>query len=211
MAANCVTLQALVVIVSGAVNVGGAPGMMEIDAWAVAPPVLVITFTVCCDAGTPATTWKLMVDWPEVAMTDAGTVSKELLVLRLMLNELDGARLRLMTQLALELGVSCDGEQIKELTSTFALNERDPVICIPFAEAVIVATPSKLEAATVAVKLALVDPDATFTPAGTATFVLLLERVTANPVPWAAPVNETVQVADPGLFTPVGEQERVLS
>jgi len=182
-----------------------------IDAWAVAPPVLVMTFTVCWDAGTPAITWKLMVDWPVVAMTEEGTVNKELLALRLMLNELDGAWLRLITQLALASGDSCEGEQVKEFTSTFALKERDALIVIPLAKAVMEAAPSRLEEATVAVKLALLDPDGTFTLAGTATFVLLLESVTANPVPCAGPVKETVQVADPGLFTADGEQTSVLS
>ena len=144
-------------------------------------------------------------------MTVEGTFNKELLALRLMLNGLDGAWLRLITQLAVELGCSCKGEQVNALTWTFALKDRDALNGTPLASAVIDATPSKLDAATVTVKLALVDPAATLTPAGTEAFALLLERATPNPVPGAGPVKETVQVADPGELTPDGAQVIELS
>jgi len=144
-------------------------------------------------------------------MTEEGTVNKGLLALRLMLNGLDGAWLRLMMQLAVELGNSCAGEQLNAFSPTLALNERDAFICIPLASAVIDAMPSKLDAATVTVKLALVDPADTLTLAGTEAFALLLEMATPNPVPGAGPVKETVQVADPGELTPDGAQAIELS
>ena len=156
--------------------------------------------------GTPASAWKLTVDCPEVAVTVAGTVNKELLALTLMLKALEGARLRLITQLALELGDSTVGLQDNELTSMFALKDSEALTSMPLASAVIDAMPSKVEAATVAAKPALVDPDATFTLAGTDTFELLLARVTVKPVPGAGPVSDTVQVADPGELTADGEQ-----
>jgi hypothetical protein len=144
-------------------------------------------------------------------MTEEGTVTRELLALTFMLNGLEGAWLRVMTQLAVEFGDSLTGVQVTEFTSMLALNVSGAVTCIPPAAAVMVATPSKLDAATVASKPALVDPDATFTLAGTETFALLLESVTANPAPCAGPVKETVHVVDPGELTPDGEQVIELS
>ena len=63
-------------------------------------------------------------------------------------------------------------------------------------------------AATVAVKVPVVDPDATVTLAGTVVFALLLESATASPPPGAAPLNVTVQLEVPGAFTLDGEQDR---
>ncbi len=128
-----------------------------------------------------------------------------------MVNALVGARLSVMTQLAGELGDSSAGVQDNEFTSTLALKDREAVTCVPLAAAVIEATPSCVAAATVAAKSTLVEPDATVTLAGTETFELLLETVTANPVPGAGPVNDTVQVEDPGELTLDGEQVIELS
>jgi hypothetical protein len=128
-----------------------------------------------------------------------------------MLNELEGAWLRVTTQLAVVLGDIRLGVQVSEFTSMLALNVSGAVTCIPPADAVMVATPSKLEAATVASKPALVDPDGTFTLAGTDTFALLLESVTPKPAPCAGPVKETVHVVDPGELIPEGEQVIELS
>jgi hypothetical protein len=50
---------------------------------------------------------------------------------------------------------------------------------------------------TVAVKLAVVAPDATVTEAGSVTAELLLARLTANPPPAAAAFSVTVQVSVP--------------
>ena len=138
-------------------------------------------------------------------------VKKELLALMLIANALDGAWLRLMTQLAVALGASCTGKQFTALTSTVVLKETDPLICIPLADAVIDAMPSKLEAAMLTAKVALLDPAATVTLVGTEAFELLLESVTANPVPEAGPVRETVQVDDPGELTLDGAQAMELS
>jgi hypothetical protein len=64
-------------------------------------------------------------------------------------------------------------------------------------EAVRVAVCAVLTAEAVAVKLALVAPEATTTEAGTFTAVLLLARVTANPLLPAAAVSVTVQASVP--------------
>ena len=123
----------------------------------------------------------------------------------MIVNALEGARLRVMTQLAVELGDSIAGVQDNEFTSTFALKDRDALTCVPLAAAIIEATPSSVDPATVAAKAALVEPDATVTLTGTETLELLLESVTANPVPEAGPVNDTVQVDAPGELTLDGE------
>jgi hypothetical protein len=123
-----------------------------------------------------------------------------------MLNALEGARLRLMTQLALELGDTKAGVQDNASTAMFALKEREALTCMPLASAVIDATPSKVEAATLTPKSTLVDPDGTFALAGTDTFELLLARVATNPELGAGPVNVSVQVAAPGELTLDGEQ-----
>ena len=122
-----------------------------------------------------------------------------------MVNALEGAPLRVMTQLAVELGDSRAGVQDTEFTSTFAVKDREALTCVPLAAAVMEATPSWVAAATVAGKSTLVEPDATLTLAGTETLELLLESVTANPVPGAGPVNDTVQADDPGELTLEGE------
>jgi hypothetical protein len=51
-----------------------------------------------------------------------------------------------------------------------------------------------MEAAAVALKVAVVAPDATVTDAGTVSEVLLLERVTSDPPAGAVCVSVTVQV-----------------
>jgi hypothetical protein len=58
----------------------------------------------------------------------------------------------------------------------------------------------------VAVKVALVDPAATVTEAGTPAEALLLDRLTLAPPPGAAAVSVTVQVLAPGVFTEAGLQ-----
>ena len=63
--------------------------------------------------------------------------------------------------------------------------------------AVSVTVVAVLTAVTVAEKVALVEPDATVTDAGTVTALLLLPRLTANPPPAAATFSVTVQVSVP--------------
>ena len=63
---------------------------------------------------------------------------------------------------------------------------------------------------TVAVKLALLSPTPTATPAGTVMFVLVLCSVTLAALD-AAAVKVTVQVAVPGAFTVAGEQVKLLN
>ncbi|MBI1791167.1 MAG: hypothetical protein HYR60_26865 [Acidobacteria bacterium] len=57
----------------------------------------------------------------------------------------------------------------------------------------------------VAVKLAVVEPEATVTEAGTASAALLLDRLTANPPPPAVLVRVTVQLAAAAEATLAGQ------
>jgi hypothetical protein len=68
-----------------------------------------------------------------------------------------------------------------------------------------------MEAATAAVKVALLDPAGTLTVAGTETLELLLESETPNPLASAGPVREIVQLVDPGELIADGAQESELS
>jgi hypothetical protein len=79
-------------------------------------------------AGTPAIAWKFTVDCPGVVITVGGTVTSELLALTEMLNALEGAGLRVMAQLAVELGDNCAGAQVNAFTWTLALKESDALI-----------------------------------------------------------------------------------
>ena len=65
-------------------------------------------------------------------------------------------------------------------------------------------------AATVAVNVALLRPDAILTLAGTVTLVLLLDSVTLVELA-AAAVKVAVQVEVPGAFTFAGEQVKLLN
>jgi hypothetical protein len=206
VAVNCVITQALVGISFGTVSAGGVPGIIDTDVWAVVPPVASVTITDCWLVGTPDSTWKLTLDWPETAVTVAGTVNNGLLALRLIVNELEGARLRLMTQLALELGDNKVGVQVNAFTPIFALKDIESLTCMPLATAVIDAIPSRVEASTFTPKSTLVDPAGTLALAGTDTFELLLARVAANPELCAGPVNVSVHFAAPGELTLDGEQ-----
>jgi hypothetical protein len=64
--------------------------------------------------------------------------------------------------------------------------------------------------ATVAVKVALVNPAPTLMLPGTVMLVLLLDSVTVDPPAGAAAVKVTVQLEVPGAFTVAGEQLRLL-
>jgi hypothetical protein len=61
------------------------------------------------------------------------------------------------------------------------------------------------------VKPAVVNPAPTVTLAGTVRFALLLERGTANPLPVAAPVSETVHPVEAGVVRVVVVQFNVFS
>ena len=68
-----------------------------------------------------------------------------------------------------------------------------------------------LTCAAFAVNPTLVDPALTVTLAGTVRLALLLERGTANPLPVATPVSETVHPVEAGVAKVVVVQLNVLS
>jgi hypothetical protein len=80
------------------------------------------------------------------------------------------------------------------------------VSAIPLALAVSVAVCAVLTCETVAVKLAVVDPAATVTEAGTATAESSLERLTAKPPLVATEFNSTVQLSIADPVTPLKAQ-----
>ena len=68
----------------------------------------------------------------------------------------------------------------------------------------------EVTAATVAVNVALLNPEPILTLAGTVTLVLLLDSVTLVELA-AAAVKVAVQVEVPGAFTVAGEQVKLLN
>ncbi len=96
------------------------------------------------------------------------------------------------------------------LTRTGATSERFAVCELPFRDAVTVTVWSLLTVPTVAVKVAVEDPDVTVTLPGTVRVAALLESDTAVP-PGAAFDSVTVQVAAAEGARLVGLQERPVS
>ncbi len=88
----------------------------------------------------------------------------------------------------------------------------EPVSCsakvceTPFALAVSVAVCAVFAAVTVAVKLALIDPAATLTDAGTVTELLLLAKAAVNPPLAAATLSVTMQLSVPAPVIELLEQ-----
>jgi hypothetical protein len=91
-----------------------------------------------------------------------------------------------------------------------AIKLRETVLNTPFAFAVMVALSFAANAATAAMKGALVAPGLMVTLAGTPTLPVLLLSVTTAPPKGAAPLNVAVQEADPGAVTVVTLQLSVL-
>jgi hypothetical protein len=86
---------------------------------------------------------------------------------------------------------------LTDSVGTHAPSDRLNVFELPDADAVTVAVCAELTAVTVAVKLALVAPEATVTEADTVTAELLLVRLTATPPVDAAALSVTVQLSVP--------------
>jgi hypothetical protein len=142
---------------------------------------------------------KLAVVDPAATVTEAGTVTAELLLATLTANPPLGAAAFSVTEQP-----SVPAPVIDPLTQVSALNTGTlvpscsaKVLATLLALAVSVTVWAVLTEDTVAVKLAVVDPAATVTEAGTVTAELLLARLTANPPLGAAPLRVTVQLSVP--------------
>jgi len=142
---------------------------------------------------------KLAVVDRAATFTKASTVTAELLLARLTAKPpIGAAALRVTVQLSVPTPVIEPLVQFKAInTGTFELSCSAKVLATPLALAVSVTVCAVLTAETVAVKLAVLAPAATVTLAGTATAVLSLARLTANPPLSAAAFSVTVQLSVP--------------
>jgi hypothetical protein len=152
---------------------------------------------------------KLLVEAPAATLTLAGTATAELLLATLTANPpLGAAAFRVTVQLSVPAPVIDELPQLSPVNSGgfavtwLAASSCTPkVSATPAALAVNVAVSAVLTAEALAVKLTAVDPSATVTDAGTATALLLLVRLTANPPLVAAELSATVQVSLAGPVT----------
>jgi hypothetical protein len=103
------------------------------------------------------------------------------------------------------------GVTVPEMFQSAGAIARTKVLLTPPAVAVNVPVWEVATAVTVAVNPAVVVAAATFTLAGTFTFVLLLDSVTVTPADGAAPLNVTVQADVPAPVTLAGEHVRLVS
>jgi len=160
---------------------------------------LAVNVTVCAEPTAETVAVKLPVFDPAATVTEAGTVTAELLLAKLTANPpLGAAAFSVTVQLSVPAPVMDPLTQVSALnTGTLVPNCRTKVSATPPAFAVSVAVCAELTADTVAVKLAVVAPAATVTEAGTVTAELLLARVTANPPLGAAALSVTVQLSVP--------------
>ena len=106
-------------------------------------------------------------------------------------------------------GLSVVGEQLRADRAAGATNPSENVREPPLRLAVRVALVSLDTLAAVAVNVALVEPAATVTEAGTLAEALLLDRATLAPPTGAAALSVTVQVLVPGVLTEAGLQLRL--
>jgi hypothetical protein len=163
------------------------------------PPALAVSVTVWAVLTEDTVAVKLAVVDPAATVTEAGTVTAELLLATLTANPPLGAAAFSVTEQP-----SVPAPVIDPLTQVSALNTGTlvpscsaKVLATLLALAVSVTVWAVLTEDTVAVKLAVVDPAATVTEAGTVTAELLLARLTANPPLGAAPLRVTAQLSVP--------------
>jgi hypothetical protein len=144
---------------------------------------------------------KLPLVCPVAIVTLLGTVRSALLLLRDTPTEFAAALFRVAVHVLVALLAIVLGEQDKDCNCAGARRFTDVVLVTPAALAVIV-TPgwSVFTLAPVAVKVAVVWPDATVTFAGTVKLALLLESATWKPPDEAANVKVTVQEVFPGVL-----------
>src|SRR5258706_11260068 len=151
--------------------------------------------------------------WLAATVTLAGTATTALLLLSETEVAPDTALFSDTVQVLAALLPNVDGahESPVNVAGAGATKLRVTVLVTLFALAVTVAFCVALTSAAVAVKLALVCPEATTTLAGTVRFPVLLERPTVKPAV-GAELSDTVHPVDPGVLieelaqlTPVNE------
>jgi hypothetical protein len=160
---------------------------------------LAVSVTVWAVLTEDAVAVKLAVVDPAATVTEAGTVTAELPLARLSANPpVAAAALNVAVQLSVPAPVIDPLTHVSALnTGALALNCSAKVLATLLALAVSVTAWVVLTEVTVAVKLAVVDPAATVTEAGTLTAELLLAMLSANPPLGAAAFNVAVQLSVP--------------
>ena len=173
------------------------------------PPELAVSVAVCAELTEEKVAIKLADVDPAVTVTEVGTVTARLELAKFTLNPPLGAALFSKTEhasvpapvietIAQLIPVSTGADAAGPET---AFNCKANASVTPPASAVNVATCVELTDAMLAVKLALVDPEATVTEAGTVTSLLSLARLTVIPPLPAAPFSAIVQLSVPAPVT----------
>ena len=184
-----------------------------------APLSVAVIVTVCWLVKLPAVAANVADVLPAATVTDAGTVSAELLADSATLRPPVGAAcVRVKAQVDLPFAIILVGVHDRALTVAWAVTVRLAVAESPFNVAVNVAVwlrvpapPVVPELDEVAVKLAVVAAAATFTEPGTVTAVLLLDRATEEPPVGAACESVMVQVEEAPELMVEGEHCRLLT
>ncbi len=164
-------------------------------------PELAVRVAVCAVLTEETVAVKLVVVEPAATVTEAGTVTDELLLARLTVKPpLGAAALSATVQESVPAPVIDPLTQLSEdrlVVGAGAASCRAKVFDTLPELAVRVAVCAVLTEETVAVKLAVVEPAAAFTEAGTVTDELLLARLTVKPPLGAAALSAIVQESVP--------------
>jgi hypothetical protein len=147
----------------------------------------------------PAVTLNDALVAPLPTVTPAGAGRVALLLEMETLNTLAAALVKDTVQEELCPLFKLAGEQLMEASAAGASRLIVAVRVTAAADAVTTALASAATCAPVALKLAVVCPDATDTVAGTERLALLLDKPTENPPEGAAAVSVTVQPTVPGV------------
>lgn len=170
------------------------------------PPAVAVTVADCCATTAETVAANVQLAEPAGTVTEAGTPTAVLLLARPTLSPAFGAGwLSVSVQSAVAGPASKEGLHVSPLSSAFAEMSTATVCDWPPAPAVTAAIkpPPVVEALTG--KLALLNPGATRTVAGTVRAAWLLEMFTAVPPPCAALVRVAVQLAVPPGITLGGQ------
>ncbi len=164
-------------------------------------PALAVRVAVCAVLTAETVAEKLAVVEPAATVTEAGTVTAELLLARLTTKPPVGAAaLSPTVHVSVPAPVIVPLAQLSADSFAVGVGTASCRAMVPVtlpALAVRVAVCAVLTAETVAEKLAVVEPAATVTEAGTVTAELLLARLTTKPPVGAAALSPTVHVSVP--------------
>jgi hypothetical protein len=193
-------------------TVGTMVAVSVIEAVRLTEFAVAVTVAVLPVVMVPAVAEKVAVVAPDATVTEAGTVKVVLLSEIASAKPPDGAALLNVTVQVLAApearleGLQLSAEGVAGATKVSVL-----VAEVELAVAVTTAVASAVTALTVAANVAVVEPAATVTDAGSETEALLSERFTAVPPVGAATDKVTVQLDVPAALKEVGVQLRELT